>query len=61
MDCVYRIVKVTDKTVTLQTGDEKPFIRKPTKVPRDGGWEWWMRINNGYRGTVTRKVGCNAK
>lgn len=61
VDCVYRIVKVTDKTVTLQTGDEKPFIRKPTKAPRDGGWEWWMRINDGYRGTITRKVGCNTK
>lgn len=61
VDCVYRIVKVTGKTVTLQTGDEKPFIRKPAKVPRDGGWEWWMRINNGYRGTITRKVGCNTK
>ena len=60
-DIVYRIIKATDKTVTLQVGDEKPIIRKPTRVPFNGGTRWWLRINDGYKGTITREVGCSAK
>lgn len=34
----FRIVRATDATITLQCGDEKPFVRKPRKSGINGNW-----------------------
>ena len=31
----YTVIKTTEKSITLQTGDEKPIMRKPTHAPWD--------------------------
>lgn len=47
----YRIIKATDKSVTIQTDGQKPFVRRPQPSRfRDG--EWSLTITDDYRGTV---------
>lgn len=47
----YRIIKATDKSVTIQTDGQKPFVRRPQPSRfRDG--EWALAITDDYRGTV---------
>ncbi|MBR4589396.1 MAG: hypothetical protein IKO36_01925, partial [Bacteroidaceae bacterium] len=43
------IIKATDKSVTLQTGEEKPFTRKPSLNLYNR--QWMVKIGDGYRGT----------
>ena len=43
------IIKATDKSVTLQTGEEKPFTRKPSMNLYNR--QWMVKIGDGYRGT----------
>ena len=43
----YKVIKVTDKTITLQVGDEKPFTRKPTQRHfMTKGEEWYVCCND---------------
>ncbi len=37
-EVTFKIIRATEKSVTLQTGDEKPFVRKPIKRPWSGNW-----------------------
>ncbi len=44
----YTIIRATEKSVTLQSGDEKPFVRKPVK--RAWSKNWHLQVtdwNNG--------------
>ena len=51
---VYKIIKASDVSVTLQYNDEK-IIRKPHKVQwREN--EWALSVNDSYRGTVYKKA-----
>lgn len=51
---VYKVVKASDVSVTLQCEDEK-IVRRPKKVAwRDG--EWALSVNDSYRGTVYKKA-----
>lgn len=43
------IIKATDKSVTLQTGEDKPFTRKPSLNLYNR--QWMVKIGDGYRGT----------
>ena len=45
----YRIIRATEKSVTLQTGDEKPFIRKPVK--REWRNDWQVSVTDWTNGT----------
>lgn len=47
----YRIIKATDKSVTLQAEGEKPFVRRPQPSRLRAG-EWGLAITDGYMGTV---------
>ena len=46
----FKIIKATDKSITLQTGDEKPFIRKPSRN-RFNGNQWMVNVEDSYKGT----------
>lgn len=48
----FRIIRATDKSVTIQTGDEKPFVRKPTQVAWDKSGKWRLCITDWNDGTV---------
>lgn len=48
----YRIIRATDKSVTIQTGDEKPFARKPSKVQWAQENKWRLCITDWNDGTV---------
>lgn len=50
----YRVIRATDKSVTLQTGDEKPFVRKPAQVTWDHSGKWRLSITDWNDGTVYR-------
>ncbi len=47
----FRIVRATDKSVTIQTGDEKPFVRKPSQVACNST-EWRLCITDWNDGVV---------
>ena len=48
----FRIIRATDKSVTIQTGDEKPFVRKPSQIPWDHSGKWRLCITDWNDGTV---------
>ena len=48
----FRIIRATDKSVTLQTGDEKPFVRKPSQITWDKSGKWRLCITDWNDGTV---------
>lgn len=48
----FRIIRATDKSVTIQTGDEKPFVRKPSRVAWDNSGKWRLCITDSLDGTV---------
>ena len=48
----FRIIRATDKSVTIQTGDEKPFVRKPSQVAWDKSGKWRVCITDWNDGTV---------
>lgn len=48
----FRIIRATNKSVTLQTGDEKPFVRKPSQVAWDASGKWRLCITDWNDGTV---------
>lgn len=51
---VYKVVKASEVSVTLQCDDEK-LVRRPRKVAwREG--EWALSVNDSYRGTVYKKA-----
>lgn len=52
----FRIIKATDKSVTIQTGNEKPFIRKPTKVAWSSHEEWCLRITDWSDGIIRKRA-----
>lgn len=48
----FRIIRATDKSVTIQTGNEKPFVRKPSQVAWDKSGKWRLCITNWNDGIV---------
>jgi len=50
-----KIIKATDKSVTLQIGDEKPFVRKPSESKYTPG-EWILSITDAYDGYVRKRA-----
>lgn len=48
----FRIIRATDKSVTIQTGDEKPFVRKPSQVTWDKSGKWRLSITDWSDGIV---------
>lgn len=49
----YRIIKATDKSVTIQSDGQKPFVRRPQQSRfREG--EWSLYITDDYRGIVQK-------
>ena len=48
----FRIIRATDKSVTLQTGDEKPFVRKPSQITWDHSGKWRLCVTDWNDGTV---------
>ena len=48
----FRIIRATDKSVTIQTGDEKPFVRKPSQIAWDKSGKWRLCITDWNDGTV---------
>ena len=48
----FRIIRATDKSVTIQTGDEKPFVRKPSQVAGDKSDKWGLCITDWNDGIV---------
>ena len=48
----FRIIRATDKSVTIQTGDEKPFVRKPSQITWDHSGKWRLCITDWNDGTV---------
>ena len=53
----FRIIRATDKSVTIQTGNEKPFVRKPSHVVWDNSGKWRLCITNRSDGTVYKVQG----
>ena len=49
-----RIIRATDKSVTLQVGEEKPFVRKPYQVKwnNEDGRKWGLQVTDWRDGTV---------
>ncbi len=45
----FTIIRATDKSITLQTGEEKPFVRIPAKRPWSG--EWCVGVTDWNDGT----------
>ncbi|MBQ1847289.1 MAG: DUF3560 domain-containing protein [Clostridia bacterium] len=50
-----KIIKATDKSVTLQIGDAKPFVRKPSESKYTPG-EWILSITDAYDGYVRKRA-----
>lgn len=48
----FRIIRATDKSVTIQTGSEKPFVRKPSHVAWDKSGKWGLCITDWNDGIV---------
>lgn len=48
----FRIIRATDKSVTIQTGNEKPFVRKPSHVAWDKSSKWRLCITDWNDGIV---------
>lgn len=48
----FRIIRATDKSVTIQTGNEKPFVRKPSQVTWDKSGKWRLCITDWNDGIV---------
>lgn len=48
----FRIIRATDKSVTIQTGNEKPFVRKPSQVTWGKSGKWRLCITDWNDGTV---------
>ena len=48
----FRIIRATDKSVTIQTGNEKPFVRKPSQVAWDKSGKWRLCITEWNDGIV---------
>lgn len=48
----FRIIRATDKSVTIQTGNEKPFVRKPSQITWDKSGKWRLRITDWNDGIV---------
>ena len=48
----FRIIRATDKSVTIQTGNEKPFVRKPSQVAWDKSGKWRLCITDWNDGIV---------
>lgn len=48
----FRIIRATDKSVTIQTGNEKPFVRKPSQVTWDKSGKWRLCITDWSDGIV---------
>lgn len=48
----FRIIRATDKSVTIQTGNEKPFVRKPSHVAWDKSGKWRLCITDWDDGIV---------
>lgn len=48
----FRIIRATAKSVTIQTGDEKPFVRKPSQVAWDKSGKWRLCITDWNDGIV---------
>lgn len=48
----FHIIRATDKSVTIQTGDEKPFVRKPSQIAWDKSGKWRLCITDWNDGTV---------
>ena len=48
-----RIIRATDKSVTLQVGEEKPFVRKPYQVRwnNEDGRKWGLQVTDWRGGT----------
>ena len=49
----YKIIKTTDKTITLQTGEEKPITRKPRRLEW-GERDWCVSVTD-YNDGIWRK------
>lgn len=54
----YKIIKVTDKSVTLQTEGGKTFVRRPSQSRVHDGM-WVLTITDGYYGTVFKTATDN--
>lgn len=48
----FRIIRATDKSVTIQTGNEKPFVRKPSHVAWDKSGKWRLCVTDWNDGIV---------
>ena len=48
----FRIIRATDKSVTIQTGDEKPFVRRPSQITWDKSGKWRLCVTDWNDGTV---------
>lgn len=48
----FRIIRATDKSVTIQTGNEKPFVRKPSQVAWDKSGKWRLCVTDWNDGIV---------
>lgn len=48
----FRIIRATDKSVTIQTSNEKPFVRKPSQVTWDKSGKWRLCITSWIDGIV---------
>ena len=49
----YKIIRATDKTITLQAGEEKPITRKPRRLDF-GNRDWCVSITD-YNDSIWRK------
>lgn len=50
----FKVIRTTEKTVTLQAGDEKPINRKPSRSQWNDN-EWYLCVNDSYSG-IWRKT-----
>lgn len=57
----YTIIKATDKSVTLQTGDEKPIVRRPSKVRWSRNIQWALSLSDWGGGTFYRDAAQQAE
>ena len=48
----FRIIRATNKSVTIQTGNEKPFVRKPSQITWDKSGKWRLCITDWSDGIV---------
>ena len=52
---VFKIIRTTEVSVTLQVEGEKPFVRKPKRVTLQTGWHWRLSITDSNSGTVYKE------